>query len=271
MNKSKFVSIKKVLPDVFDTISELNIGVGDILEWSSKAMDQIGVYEAYEEAVAFKTVVDFQTFLPAGLIQINQILYKQDFNLTEEDVQCCKNTSEVYQNFSDKYLLTDDEYISKNWLPLRASTNNFLLSVLCENSPNLHTNCQHEYTVLPNCKVVTSFKDGYILISYFKAPMDEEGNYLIPEDEELIEALRAYVLFRLWERRWNMKEDGADQRMKFYSDRWAFYKSLYRGKAKLLTQDQYQNILEYKTNLLPKRNRYYSYFGTLGVPDTTFF
>lgn len=270
MITDKFVSIRTVIPDVLDTLDESLFSIGDVLEWASKAMAQMNIYETFEETVVIKQVQNYETFLPCGLLQVNQILYKLSDTFTEEDLCECKAANQVYKDFAAKNFINSN-YVGRSWLPLRASTNGFITSVLCSNSPNLITNCQKEYTILPSGKVVTSFKDGWIIISYLRAPMDEHGDFLIPNDEELVQALRFYIMFRMWERRWNMKEEGAKERFEFYHGKWGLYKNMVRGSAKLPSSDQWQNIIEYSTSLLPKKDRYYNYFGTLGVPDTTFF
>lgn len=270
MNERPFISIKSAIPDVFSTLDPAFASVGDILEWSSKAMAQMNVYEFYEEKIAIRQVINYESYLPCGLLQVNQILYKSDFTFTEEDGSNCNCSNDVYKAFEDKYLL-DSEYCRKNWFPLRASTNNFLLTVVCANSENLTTNCEHEFTILPSGKIVTSFKQGWIMISYLSAVLDDDGNFMIPDDQELIEALRLYCMARIWERRWNMKEDGSEGRFQYYITKWGLFKNMVRGKFKLPTAEQRQNIIDYSTSLLPKKDRYYSYFGTLGVPDHTFF
>lgn len=270
MITNKFISINSVVSDILDTSDESLFSIADVIEFASKAMAQLDVYETYEEAVSIIRVDNYQSFLPCGLLQVNQILYKKDFNLSEEDKCECKSANQVYKDFSSKYFISSD-YVTKNWLPLRASTNPFLVSVLCSNSPNLVTSCQHEFTILPTGKVVTSFKEGWLIVSYLRAPMNDEGEFLIPDDEELIQSLRTYIMYRLWEKRWNMKEEGARERFEYYRNQWGLYKNMIRGKFKLPITDQWQNIIEYSNTLIPKRNRYYKYFGTLGTRDTTFF
>jgi len=129
---------------------------------------------------------------------------------------------------------------------------------------------EEEYTIRPNGKIVTSFKTGYIMISYIRTPLDEHGDYLIPNDEELLQGLRFYNLYRIWEKRWNMKEEGSRERFEHYLHQWGLYKGMIRGKFKLPTADQQQNIIEYSQSLLPKSQSYKSYFGRLGAHDTTF-
>ena len=270
MTNEKFISINSIVPDILDTTDESLFSIADAIEFASKAMAQLDIYETYEEAVSIVRVDNYQASLPYGLLQVNQILYKRDFKFTEKDECECKAANKVYKDFSAKYFIHCD-YVSQNWAPLRASTNAFLVSVLCPNSPNLITSCQYEYTILPSGKIVTSFKEGWIIIAYLRAPMDEDGHFLIPDDEELIQALRTYIMYRLWEKRWNMKEDGSRERFEYYRNQWGMYKGMIRGKFKLPSADQWQNIIEYSNTLMPKRNRYYKYFGTLGTPDKTYF
>lgn len=276
MKTTNFVSIKTVLSDVIDTIDERYITNSDVLEWASKALGQMGCIEFYHPFVKFLRVDNYETYLPKGTIQVNQILYKTDFQLSNYDMSELSSLvdeddfNKVYKNFELKYA-ERNSYLTNKWQPLRASTNNFMLSVLCDNSPNLLAGCNEEFTILPNGKIATSFKSGWIIVSMFRANIDENGDYLILEDDELIEALRFYVLYRLWEKRWNMKEDGSDTRFTYYKSQWGLYKNMVRGKMKLLTEDQYQNIIEYSNSLLPKTKRYYNYFGTLGSADKTFF
>lgn len=270
MIRSEFISINAVVPDILDTVDESLFSIADAVEFASKAMSQMDIYETFEEAVSIRKIEGYQGYLPCGLLQVNQILYKRDFILTETDECECKAANKVYKDFSAKHFIGSD-YVSKNWFPLRASTNSFMTSVLCANSPNLNTSCQYEYTILPSGKIVTSFKEGWIIISYLRTPMDEDGNFLIPNDEELIQTLRTYIMYRLWEKRWNMKEDGSRERFEYYRGQWGLYKNMMRGKFKLPSSDQQQNIIDYSTSLLPKRDRYYKYFGTLGARDTTFF
>lgn len=281
----KFVDIRSVIPDIYDIVDEAVVSSGDIVEWCAKAMGQIGSVETYVPQIAIKEVRGFQTDLPDGLLQVNQILYKPSSdcpgcvkNLSPDDYQklldaykCCANTeSDLTTNLKIKSQCFLDT-IPNYWAPLRASTSNFMMSVLCENSPNLTSNCENEYTIRPNGTIVTDFESGTIIISYMMWPRDDNGNIMIPYDEELIEALRLFCMTKIWERRWNRHEQGADQRFMTYKQEWGRYKNMVRGKLKLPTEDQWQNIIDYSVNLLPKKDRYYSYFGNLNVPDTTFF
>ena len=62
MITDKFVSIRTVIPDVLDTLDESLFSIGDVLEWASKAMAQMNIYETFEETVAIKKVQNYETF-----------------------------------------------------------------------------------------------------------------------------------------------------------------------------------------------------------------
>jgi hypothetical protein len=275
-----FISIKTAIPDVLDSIDESLVSINDIIEWCAKAMGQIDAYESYEQAIAIRTISGYQTYLPKGCLQVNQIAFNQSAmtsELQEDDyeqfinaITSSKAASVLDTNMKIKEFF-DKVYDQAGWAPMRASTNNFMRSVLCANSPNLTSDCQGEFTILPNGKIITNVSEGTMLISYMRAPLDCDGNYLIPQDDELIETLRQYCMYRIWEKRYNMKEQGAPEKYYDYRQQWRTHKHMMRGKLKLPTQDQYQNILDYSVNLTPKRDRYFNYFGTMNVPDSTFF
>lgn len=280
-----FVDLRSVIPDVYDIVDESIVSYGDIIEWCAKAMGQIDAVETYMPDVAIKEVRDYQAQLPPGVLQVNQILYKAN-----ENGECCVDNlnRDDYAQMLDAYkccVSTESDLttslkiksecflnsLTSDWLPMRASTSNFMMTVLCENSPNLTANCEAEYLIRPDGSIVTDFREGTIIISYMSAPVSDSGNPMIPHDEELIEALRLFCMTKIWEKRWNRHEQGAWQRYQHYKGEWGRYKNMVRGKLKLPTEDQWQNIIDYSVNLLPKKDRYYSYFGTLNVPDTTFF
>ena len=269
----KFISIKTVFADILTTLDDTAINFADIIEWASHALGQLDVYEFHSPNIAVKKITNHQTYLPDGTLQVNQIMYKKDHKLTKLELDELLEDKTVYERFEDKYLIGKDckEWYNRDWIPLKSSTNNFMLSVLCDNSPNFTSSCSEEFTILPTGKIITSFKEGYIIISYMSVPLDGEGFALMPDDDELIECLRHYVMGRIWEKRWNKKEDGAGERFNYYISKWSTKKAIIRGKFKLPTEAQQINIINNSNSLLPKANRYFTGFGSFGNPDKTFF
>lgn len=269
----KFISIKTVFADILTTLDDNILNFADIIEWASHALGQLDVYEFHSQNVAVKKVTNHQAYLPDGTLQVNQIMYKRNHKLTSEEFDEMIKDKTVYEKFEEKYLSKEycDTCSHQNWSPLKASTNNFMLSVLCDNSPNFTSSCAEEFIILPTGKIVTSFKEGWIIISYLSSPIDEEGYNLMPDDDELIECIRMYVMSRIWEKRWNKKEEGAENRFSFYLNEWKKRKPQVRGKFKLPTEEQQINIINNANSLLPKSKRYFTGFGSFGNPDKTFF
>jgi hypothetical protein len=269
----KFISIKTVFADILTTLEDNIIIYTDVIEWASHALGQLDVYEFHSMNVAIRKITDYQTYVPDGTLQINQIMYKKDHCLDKDDLIEIESYKSTYEEFENKYLITErtKDWYNSSWIPLKSSTNNFMSSVLCANSPNFNSKCSEEFTVLPTGKILTTFKEGYIIISYLSAPVDDEGYGLLPNDDELIETLRHYVMSRIWEKRWNRKEEGSAERFQYYLSSWNRKKAIVRGKFKLPSESQQINIINNSNSLLPKSQRYFNGFGSFGNSDKTFF
>ena len=56
----------------------------------------------------------------------------------------------------------------------------------CSTCPNISSNCGLTYSLSHNGYITTSFENGYICMAYLKYAMDENGEYIIPDNEDLI-------------------------------------------------------------------------------------
>lgn len=270
---TKWTSIKSVLLTLQGMIPADMYNEVLLIEDCARAMDMIGAIIQYKPNVVFKHVENYSTTLPKGLIQINQIAYKKNFILTEANAQAIRDTlgidNEQYMEDSDLPNLAwlgSNEFRSA-WQPLTLNTNTFALSVHCDDCPNIGANCQYSYTVTPDGEITTTFKEGYICISYLSYPLDCDGNFMIPDDEDYKEALRSYCLMRNWEMRWNMKEEGADARYSKYQQLWGLFKAKATASIRMPDVAEAQNLLEITSRLIPKARRFYSFFGNLNSPE----
>jgi len=96
------------------------------------------------------------------------------------------------------------------------STNPYNLSIATSSVLVRCDQCQHEYTISPSGVITTTLLEGIMLLSYLAYPKDEEGYALIPDDENVKEAIFHYVLYRYWLQKDMMKEEGAEKRMRFH-------------------------------------------------------
>lgn len=267
---NKWTNIKAVLADVASTMPPDLWRESDAIEWAAIAMDKIGAAPQYEKAVYFDAVTEHKTCLPKGLVQIHMVGYKSNGSLTEDDLE----EIERWLGIDNETNMQDSELgirawlasssFSAYWQPLRLSTNAFALSVHCDECANVDSNCSETYSVSPNGIMTTSFRTGFICISYYKYPTDAEGNFLIPDNAEYIDALRKYVMMRIWEKRMNMKEEGAPERYKEYRLEWTMAARRATADMRVTGVDQMENLKNIWTRLIPKTRRYAGFFGNLG-------
>lgn len=268
-----WISIKSVLAEVASTMSPDLWREADAIEWSSIAMDKIGAVPQYEHAIHFDRVENHKTCLPKGLVQIHMIAYKVNASLTEEDLEEIERQlgidNEVNMESSSLAIQAylNSTNFNSDWKPLRLSTNAFALSVHCDNCANIDNSCNETYTISPNGILTTSFLAGYICVSYYRTPTDSEGNFLIPDNAEYKDALRKYVMMRIWEKRMNMKEEGAPERYKQYAAEWSLAKM--RATADIRSPDvnEMENLKNIHIKLIPKTRRYAGFFGNLGSEE----
>lgn len=246
----------------------------DVLEDAARAMEMIGLVAQYQSDVKLLKVTNHKTLLPKGLVMINQIAFKTDFTINSNDEFDIKKAlgidNEPYMQNSTLWLHTtwiQSPHYQNKWKPLRLSTNTFALAVHQDNCINIVAKCDESYTVTPDGVITTSFKDGYIAISYLRYPMDCDGNFLIPDSEYYKQALRAYIMMRIWEYRMNMKEEGADKLYMNYSNQWSLMKAKATAEINLPSLDELENIRNVQTRLVPRYRRYFSFFGNLGKEE----
>jgi len=274
---AKWIPLQSVLDTLGDTISGEFWSERTVLEHAARAMEMIGARVQYQTDVKVLQVSNHKALLPKGLVQINQIAYKFNGSLTAEDEFDIKKAlgidNEPYMQNStlwmhSTWLQSPWNRDENKWKPLRLSTNTFALAIHQDNCVNFTAKCEHSYTVSTDGTITTSFKDGYIYISYLRYPMDCDGNFLIPDHEYYKEALRCYIMMRLWEYRMNMKEEGAGQLYLQYRDQWGLIKAKATAVINAPDLDEMENIRNIYNRIVPKYRQYYSFFGNLGKEES---
>ncbi len=267
----QFISIKSVLDDVVRFIPPDSFNEMEIIEDCSKAMDKIGYILQYEPAIAFVPIKQYKGCLPKGLVQLNQIAYKTNFAITQDDIVSIRElTSLDVNNYPSDGLplaLLQSSWYRSHWQPLRLSTNTFALSVLCEDCGLLSCpTCEYEDTILPDGHIVTNFPEGYVCVSYMKYPTDCDGEFLIPDNENYKEALKNFALMRQWEIRWNMKEEGSERLYMKYQAQWGLFKAKATADMRI-TLDSLENVKNIRNRLIVRENSFNRFFGNLNSSE----
>lgn len=278
---TKWTNIKSVLFELESWIPKEYYNENRLIEDCMKAVDKIGAVITYQPKVKFIEVDQYKACLPIDCLQIIQIAHKNTFKLDNADimvlsatpgdcVDCGETPNQSNFNLNDitSQTLITSEYFHRNWTPLRLSTNTFALGVHCDNCVNITANCQYEYTVTPDGIMTFNFQKGYICVSYYAYPTDCDGVPMIPDDEDYKEALKSYCLMNSWERRWNLKEEGASERYLKYQQLWGLMKAKATASIRMPDLGEAENLMQISTKLIPNNRRFNSFFSTMNTPET---
>ena len=152
---------------------------------------------------------------------------------------------------------------SPAWEPLRLTTNPYHNSICTDTTITRCVNCSNEFSIDASGVITTTLDEGVILLAYLGYPVDAEGFALIPDDENVKEAIQHFVLYKYWLQKDMMKEDGAEKRMKFHLQMWG---TLSKKALSLNLPDiaSLENIKNIHNRLVPRTNRFEQLFQSLG-------
>lgn len=235
MQTIKYVSIKSVLYNLSLVIDERYWNEINILEWATSALRSMNIVPLLEDKVKLVELCAHKATLPADLKFLTHVAY--------------------YDSTLPTVSLPDGVASAYPWTNMRLSASPFALSICLDKKITECTDCHHHYALSPDMTLTSSAKDGTLMIAYKSFPVSEEdGLPLIPDDETLKQALLHYVLYNYWMTKYQMKEEGADQRMQFHLSMW----STLSKKAMNLnrpTVAQLDNIMRVWNRMLPRQNR----------------
>lgn len=290
-NKIPYTSIKSVLHDLSTMIDPLYWNEDHMHEWAIKGYRKMKIRPALQEEICILEVTDHKAVLPSDLRYINQIVYRTD--LTENELDYIKREL----NLEEGNGVTTDPNISlshmsnpegiplavlntalgalNSWLPMRASTNTFMKTALfsdlafqlpqvdnqlTSSAAILNTPRVQEYTVDPNLCLTTTVPNGLIMVSYLKYAVDDCGDTLIPDSEDLKDALFHYCLYRYWMSKAIIKEESAERLRDYHLTMYATLKTKVVGDMNMPTLDEMENLRRIQARIIPSSHDYNTYF-----------
>lgn len=262
----KYIPLKSILVNLFSTIDESIQSYREAVEWAAYAMEKLETQQTLQEDIFFLAVEDYKAQLACGTKYIWQIWYKEVLNSSDID-QIIVYVSEDGTITQSPMTFLNTTYFQSTWRPLRLSTTPFNRLVHCANSPSFYNICEHSYSVDKNSIVTTSFQTGYLAVARYGYPM-KDGDFLIPDEVDVLEAIRYYVLMRHWEKRMNRKEQGAAPLYSEYKSQWSLFSAKARGKLLLPSLDGLENLKQQLLRIGQHTQNYYSAFGNLAVGET---
>jgi hypothetical protein len=139
---------------------------------------------------------------------------------------------------------------------LKLNESPFSKFLLCTNYEN-NTSCENQYTIDENLILTSNLKDAYIIVSYKAYTKNEDGECLIPDDEDLKDSLFHYCLYRYFTSKIvsiadkNMFRLYREQQL-FHLSQFELLKTKFAGKSNSPNLDQLENIRRENNRLLPK-------------------
>lgn len=256
---TNYISVNSILYDLSLTIDDRYWNQNKMTEWAHKALRLIRSDVMLESKLIYLEVSNHKATLPSDLKYLTQIAY------TPNSYTCCTGTHGELDLPPTSELLCN--YVINNgfsWQPLKLAGNAFHLGVCDKYMITECNTCTNSFSVTSDLTVTTTFCDGIIAVSYLGYPLDEEGCALIPDNEELKEALLHYLLYRYWMVKYNMKEEGSESRMQHYLQMWNTMSKKAAGNLNLPDVNQLENIKNNWNRLVPRTNQFQSLFLRLG-------
>lgn len=265
-----------------------------------QALRMMNTKEVMEHAVELVDIDNFKGDIPEGLKRIVQTGYRMGKDFKMERIcreDCCecslapiKESSNYYVNIENngdcangncnKIIIEKKFYERKSYLPvinildnynagaafrpIYPTVNNFGIYMYDKMlNPNYDSKnfYDHSYMVT-DYALETSFKEGQLLISFFRTPLDDEGYPLIPNDEFVMQCCEKYYYYKNigWKVISGMDPSLSNLYVKLEQD---FNESLVKvkGKSKMPNREQLQLGYKYMNTLLPNDNKFNNYFG----------
>lgn len=204
---TKYISIKSVLYDLSLTINDRYYNETKMLEWATHALRKIKASNMLKPQVCLKQVIAHKAELPSNLKYLTQVAYYDgSFSGTTPDQDLPPNSELDLNGVSP----------TMPWKAMHLTNNPYHQSICLDYKILYCTDCQHEFSVNENLILTTTLEDGYIMVAYLGYPVDEDGISLIPDNEDLKEAILHYCLYRYWLSKYTMLEEGSEGRMKHH-------------------------------------------------------
>lgn len=206
----------------------------DVIEWAMQALDIINVKKAYAQKTLLLTVSNHKVQLPPGIVQIEVVaLPLGDQALTADEVEDLTQQEIDYINkqnvdriqgqgiINNYNLFIRTDLFDDTFVIMRASQSPFMTKMHCTTCPNFNSNCDYEYNIDHNMVMTTSFESGNVCIGYLEHITNEDGQFMIPDSEDLIQFLANYVMAKFWEVQWNIGDgqNGSERKHRLYLTR----------------------------------------------------
>src|SRR3990167_107668 len=266
------MSSKEIIAKVYrDTGFGEELPWADLITWTDEALRLVDHPMQFIRKVAGDIsnpaldITDYKAKLPCNIYKIEQIAvngypaYRDSGSFTHLiSEKCCTvgQTGFKADIFQDEFrnVIIDSNTISgPNFF-----TNN-PVNGIPSNSGYITYDINNDYITL-------STQTGKVCIAYLAYPLDDDGFPLVPDVQQYIEMVAAYLRYKLDYRAWRIGETTEAIFRQSEKD-WLWYVGAAAGKMKMPDIDQMQSIMNQVLKLKPNTNAYEHFFTSLGMRE----
>ena len=272
-----------------------------MIEWAGEGLEKIRAFPAYTNKITGKDqlplleIEDYQARLPMDCFSVLQIAYTATSDGSSgylpmkyatgsfEGRAALSSDSNAYTVpnpvapeaslialVMNLYDLTYAQAVAKlNSEPDIAST----LTTLYNNqsaitsSKSTINDQQLEYRIVPGY-IKTNIRTGYLMVSYYAIPTDNEGYPMIPDDQSFIEAIYWYINMKIKYIQWTQ---GKVRDAIYYhaENKWQFYVKQAYGRAMMPASiDEMESIKNVWVRLIPTINAADTFFNYIDQQES---
>jgi hypothetical protein len=202
----KFISLKSVLADLSAMVPQDSFNETLFYEWSAQGLNKIRPNIGYRTCNAIVPIIEHTAVLPNNFQFLNSAavlpavsdqeaayydsIIREMASLNEPNNVYIINDENIIQNikanFTDNRKLQIMHKSSSVFLPSFTNTTDIV-------KPSLET---PQYQICDGTHIMTNVRTGFTLLSYMATPSSKDGDLLIPDNQDLKEAIYHYVMYR---------------------------------------------------------------------------
>lgn len=174
-----------------------------------------------------------------------------------------------YFDLKHEYLNWRNSNFYKNsYTPVRLATHSFSDNLVCT-TDDVYNESNDEYTVVRKEMLRFSFKEGSVAVALTRQVVDPETGYpLIPDNISYTTAITKYIIYMMACRDSYSNREGSKGNVDKLEKDWHWY-CKQAGNIDMMPNgiDEYQNLLDQRSYILPRNGRYYGFFGKMARPE----
>ena len=267
MYNGKFISLKEILWQVYQHPLTDDLNYEDAAEYAVDGIKLIGAPLSYiESTTPHITITNYKAAIPANIISIRGVKL---LNGSGESIALTKATDIYHSSIACEdtgpSINNDDNTFPTN--PYNESNQGVNADIVSSNCGGSDGGRLQEFTyVAQNGVIQTSFRDGKIIIAYYGLACDEEGYPLIPDNIQVKECLRYYILFRFLEPLW-IAGKVTDKAFEYINQKKCFYMGSANTSMQLQGIDHLETVMNAVNRLLVNDKAFSNFYKGNGLRE----